>query len=305
MWFYRIGGALVIVVSTLLLARACNGGDKNKDISTRQALVKSIEARREAPPAPIEDYEDDWQEETELRADSVLPPGFLHCESNIEDCVECHADYDCPEGQACRLNQKTHRVQCVESGCTANADCPSGQQCVRIDDGSVGAVRGCEATGPRGRGQTCSRYDAQVTCGLGLECLGGICRGSCTEGCPDDETCVEINDRKACVSVSCDGIDCPYSDQRCINGQCIRGLDCRTDTCPEGGTCLTMGRGLSWTGACYQPCSLWKPCPEGEVCGLFGVCLRACDPQDLESCEEGFQCQSSAEMPGVWGCSPQ
>ena len=303
MWFYRIGLALLIVIGTVFAARSCDSGVV--ETSRRQALVKSIEARRVDPPAPVDDfYEDGWQDDWQ-RMEDALPPDFVQCDGDIEDCVECHADYDCPEGQACRLNSKTHRVQCVKSNCTTNANCPAGQQCVRIDDDSVGAVYGCEATGPRSRGQTCSRYDTKTACGLGLECLGGICRGPCTEGCSDDEACVDINDRKACVSISCDGIDCPYSDQRCVDGQCVRGLDCRTDTCPKGGVCLTTGRGLSWTGACYEPSSPWRPCAENEVCGLFGVCLRACDPQDLESCDEGFQCQSSAETPGVWGCSPQ
>jgi hypothetical protein len=275
----------------------------------RPTLVESVKARRLAstplPSGPL--FVDDsleYEAEEESQASDWLPPGFLACDPGDVDCLECSADYDCPDGQACRLSAITHRVRCVEPDCKSHADCRNGEHCIRIDDASVGEVYGCVKTGPRGRGQTCSLHDPSTACGMGLECLGGVCRGACAEGCAGDEVCADINDRRACVSESCEGVDCPYGDQRCVHGQCVRGLDCRTDACPEG-VCLTTGRGLSWTGACYKPCSPWKPCAEGEVCDALGVCLQQCDPRDSESCPESFKCQSSVEMPGVWGCAPE
>lgn len=298
-----------IVSASFLLARLYYKQPRPAEPSpqaAKVALVKDIKERRLTLDFDTEDMEDVIEEDSYDFSAAEMPSNFLQCDDeDLANCLVCQADYDCPEGQACRLDPATHKVRCVNSRCAQHSDCPEGHQCVRIDDASVGEVYGCERTGPRSRGQTCTRYDVLTACGMGLECLGGLCRGPCSDGCAEDEACVEINDRRVCVSASCEGVDCPYGDQRCVAGQCVRGLDCRTDTCPEGGVCLTTGKGLSWTGACYQPCSPWKPCAEGEVCDAFGVCLHECDPRDHESCAEGFQCQSSPEMPGVWGCSPQ
>lgn len=113
---------------------------------------------------------------------------------------------------------------------------------------------------------------AEVSCGEGEACRGGVCVGAC-EGvvCPAAQEC----QLGRCVD-PCAGVECP-AGRVCERGLCLSSCACRG--CGDGLTCAADGR-------CTDPACDNVTCDPGLVCQL-GACV---DPCEGVVCPGGGQC---------------
>ena len=194
-----------------------------------------------------------------------------------EDCVTCHADCACADGEVCDLGQRGCVPAC-ERDCAGRVCGPDG--C----GGSCGLCAGAEVC--TGAGE-CA--DPSAGCGDG-ECVAEddedcrTCAGDCGACCGDGE-CVAAHGED-CVTCyadcGCDEeLECDLQQRACVppcGAQC-EGRDCGPDGC--GGTC--------------------GPCGAGELCTADGACVslpRACG-DGVCVADQGEDCTTCALDCGV------
>ncbi|MCC7291167.1 MAG: hypothetical protein IT449_03780 [Phycisphaerales bacterium] len=187
------------------------------------------------------------------------------------NCIECAADTDCDDGNACTTDA------CTDGECSNTAvNCDDGVFCNGTEtcNAETGA---CDAgVSPCEEGQVCDEdTDTCTGCADDTDCDNGLfCDGSetcvdgaCVDGaspCADGETCTEED---GCVSTTC------ADDSECDDGLFCNGVE----TCVDG---------VCTDGA--------RPCDDTDADGN----VIACDAGAIESCSEGDNEAVCTECPG-------
>lgn len=255
----------------------------------------------------------------------VLPAAAMHCTFDGGfSCGQCTHDAECPQGHGCIANRQTRRFECLPSECEDDQGCFPGTVCRALAGAAPGPlVRRCVPTGSRVLGERClpGAADAVDACTEDLVCFDGACRARCGSGsspCPEGQQCHDtLRDARVCVP------DCRHrgcsGEERCVevfpgSFQCASvSIDECGDgrACPQGQYCLTRARDGRAGRFCAAPCKSWlgsDACPQGYVCGRGGPeqssCYRACSPQDMSSCPQGWMCTTVSEDKQSWGCRP-
>lgn len=252
-------------------------------------------------------------------AGSPVTPGELVCKGDedcksrekpvcdqVEGCVACQYDWDCPAGHRCSDNECFEKQPCATNGdCTRDAlhsVCDALQQlCVGCrEDGECGAGKRCEAS-------VCVAFEA---CTNSRDCQSGkVCNravGACV-GCVVDGDC---GAGSACVNNAC--VPTCASDKECLglgllcNQQVSRCVECLgNQDCPSQYFCAASGR-----------CTL-DSCEQGQArCEneqALGTCSEAGDvfvgstcPGDTRCVEEDdvtAKCEPLACVPGGRACN--
>lgn len=231
---------------------------------------------------------------------------------------DCVHRADCEAPLSCLSNTRARRNYCTDSACETDAQCPERFSCVPLwtqEDGPL--VRFCVPEGVRKEGESCIEIpETQASaCEPGLRCADGWCGRSCQLGnpasCPEGFYCADFRPGPSCRP-TCEGRTCPPG-RTCIRDRSgasvcsvVYGLDCQQTPCPEGKECIAFfpsaRPGKVWM-VCSPECSAESPvCPAGQIC-TQGSCLKPCDPNGPNVCDEGFRCHRWVEN-RPWACWP-
>jgi hypothetical protein len=229
------------------------------------------------------------------------------------DCVH-RADCDAPLG--CLPNTRARRTYCTDSQCETDAQCPERFSCVplhTVEEGPL--VRFCIPAGVRKEGESCIEVPRtqEYACEPGLRCADGWCGRPCQldnpASCPDGLRCTDFSPGPTCRP-TCEGRTCPPG-KACIRDPSgasvcavVYGFDCQDMPCPSGKECSALFAssrpGRVWM-SCVPECSKESPlCPQGRIC-TQGSCLKPCEPNGPNVCEEGFRCYRFVESQ-PWAC---
>lgn len=190
------------------------------------------------------------------------------------DCVR-RADCDAPLG--CLPNVRARRTYCTDSVCETDAQCPERFSCVplwTVGDGPL--VRYCIPAGVRKEGESCIEIpeSQESACEPGLRCADGWCGRPCQldnpASCPEGFSCADFRPGPTCRPT------------------------CEGRTCPPGQHCMHDRSGASVCAVVYGP--------DGRICDR-GSCLKPCDPDGPNMCEEGFRCLRYVDSQ-PWACRP-
>ena len=171
--------------------------------------------------------------------------------------VECIADADCDDGDACNGARTCQNFSCVAGAAPV---CPAPSQCLQS---SCNAANGC-VQAPEPDGTLCNDGDPNT---LLDACGGGVCRGvlpECTtdSACSDGDAC---NGAETCQSFNCVGgaaPACPAPSQ-CMQSSCDPSTGCVTTPEPDGRSCDDG-----------DPRSVWDACGRGVCAGLQLECAE-------------------------------
>lgn len=169
---------------------------------------------------------------------------------------------------------------------------------------------------------------ADVDCGDGARCVGGLCQDDCLrdDDCPGSQTCVAARctapDRcvddgdcpglTACEAGACVPFECSTHDDcpgLCVDRRCADGVPVQCDP----GACA--GALICASGACVTdgPCAADDDCAPGAPrCDASGDCLRCLGDTDCEGngicdggrCSYGGFCFAPEQCPGDRTCDP-
>lgn len=225
---------------------------------------------------------------------SPLPPRWGSCRVNA----------DCPQGEACAIDEMGHAVECRPDECAEDRDCLQGRVCRRV--GSITGEPGprmCVQKGIRKEGERCTDTpkSAEQACKASLYCQFLFCGRACElerpESCPGGFVCRKGIDRPSCLP-SCEGQSCPEGKQ-CVHfagknfSACteVMGENCQVNPCPLGKECYYFITDDSERVAmtCSIPCIDNSSCPEGNLCD-HGYCAQRCFPQNRKACGPGRVC---------------
>lgn len=221
-------------------------------------------------------------------------PDGLRCLAEIGECVECHADGHCGEGNHCDMASSSCERGPRTSPCTPcePGSCSSGQTCAPVYAfvclPRCGRRRGCPA---------------------GTECSEGVCAPAefCyADACRRDEDC----DSGVCQAGFCEPLqlceragDCA-ADRACTDGRCVdpRPLCDRPGACDEGELCVA--------GRCVpgEPMSMCQPCEHSLDCDSAAVCADggegslACYSFCRDRCPRDGECVVTGDRRGVGVC---
>ena len=248
-------------------------------------------------------------------------------------CRPCTSDADCEPGDAC------HRLSfgnyCF-SDCETTADCGTGWMCYKLGNKGKQCIpmsfscklaclrSGCPA-GSTCDQQTgtceesigvCGTCDQDWDCAEGLRCYqaGQYCTLACTDTCPTNGVCEQVNEIPvtACVSqgqVCCIGEGCgpvcpeevPHrtpsggcvecvEDANCASGVCIADF-CTSLDCPNPSVPFEID------GKCVE-CLISAHCDFDEDCSLYHSCVSYKPP--CWYCQDPYP--ACTQLNGVWSC---
>ncbi len=172
--------------------------------------------------------------------------------------------------------------------CAPEGACPPGQVCLPLHTQAV-----CVTAGGG---------DPEAPCGVGADCLSGVCRGgrcasACPEGtCADDRDCVvyealALCERRCARAADCgEGAGCAVvgGDRLCVaRGEAAAGAACAADAECASGHCAN--------GGCAAPCDAETRCPAGSACLTDlagGFCVPAGGAPVGGACREQRDCST-------------
>lgn len=239
------GGGLLLALATLLTLGACEEGAQ---VTT--GLGKACESAAAC--------------DADLICRTDFPGGYCSadcvsdadCEAGLcvnDTCLAaCSNDGDCRDGYSC-VHGDTDRACAppalgfhgLGDSCVGDADCDGELTCLEVSDDG----RQCT--------ETCTSV---LNCGIGADCIGGLCRRTCgdDDDCQGDQVCASTADGRFCAPTPpLSIIGGPCDD----DGDCIGGLICLTDApqgyctreCDSPGDCEG---GICHDGFCFSGCSL-------------------------------------------------
>lgn len=231
---------------------------------------------------------------------------------------DCVRPADCEAPLSCLSNTRARRTYCTDSACETEAQCPERFACVALRTvGDSPLVRFCVPEGLRKEGESCiaipeTQADA---CAPGLRCADGWCGRPCQldvpASCPAGFYCADFPPGPTCRP-TCEGRTCP-AGQQCMHDDggasvcaVVYGSNCQRVPCAEGKRCLsffaTKTQVAVWL-ECSPACDdELPPCPAGQIC-TQGSCLKPCDPNGPNVCDEGFRCHRWVKT-RPWACWP-
>ncbi len=219
-----------------------------------------------------------------------------HCDTSVQQCVDCIDNSHCPSPQECVANK------CVDPGqsmCTMDAQCaPPNTVCE-----GMRCVPGCNVPG------------SPITCGLGMSCnaQSGRCESGMTM-CMGDAECnppASICESGSCIAgctqiggLQCTGGNvCNQTTGRCDPPSgCVNDTECGAPAgiC-EGNMCAP---GCAQTGA--APCAAGTVCDSvstGRCVALPGMCTNDSECGPPASVCEGMRCLGGCTEIGGIQCN--
>ncbi len=197
---------------------------------------------------------------------------------------------------------------CLMHDCDDDAECaacPNGRnECDTSTHRCVKCVPG-EPPDACEDGEVCSKYGTCIP--EGMTCPTDAV-GEPTITCTKDDDCFACDDMHQvcdtstgkCVACSETNMYACDPQARCKDGQCLDKCPdpCTTDSdCEECGTMLNPGHACNEKTRHCGECSETTPCPEGEVCGPQGMCIKKCG----ELGKPKGTCSSDADCAGCEG----
>ncbi len=250
----------MIMVMSLVLIRACASDDEFTP----------------TPPPP-----DDLGTICSFNADCAfyctdgLDGMAYHCTRN------CSAEAPCPTGYVCVSRSGQLGMICTIGSCASGDDCPQDYSC----DTEINLCQHVE-----------------IPCEVDEDCPAATAcnQGTCETLCHEDDDCKQgwmCHHEARCV-LCMNAADCDDGFS-CIAGQCntacVEDQDCRPGFDCVGASCEEIvGGGAGVLG---------DSCEEDSQCASFcynNQCNQICDPDDPQSCPDGYQCHSNHLV-----CSPQ
>ena len=276
---------------------------------------------------------------------SAVPPGDLVCKTDddcgdadkpvcdqVEGCVACQYDWDCPADHRCNANECFEKQPCTDSGdcdaaypvcdavqqlcvvCRESTDCADGERC---DNNACVAFAACTNSRDCEGGKVCDRaLGACVGCVVDGDCgAGNACvHDACVPTCNSDKDCLGIGllcDQQVGRCVECLGhADCPAqyfcaTDRHCALDVCETG-QARCETEHQLGTCNEVGDAFV-----ASTCSADSRCVEdGQTASCVpltcspGVTRCSADNAGLEHCSaDGLKIESVEGCPDGQACS--
>jgi len=229
---------------------------------------------------------------------------------------DCAHRADCDEPLGCLPNTRARRTYCTDSECEADAHCPEHFSCVPLSTVEQGPlVRLCLPAGVRKAGERCDEIPTtqEDACEPGLRCAEGWCGRPCQlnnpSSCPEGFYCADFGPGATCRP-SCEGRTCP-SGKQCIRDPSgasvcavIHGSNCQDMPCPTGKECAAFfpsrRPGMVWMHCLPECAEDLPPCPQERFCSQ-GFCVKPCDPNGPNVCEEGFRCLRYVDSQ-PWAC---
>ncbi len=198
-------------------------------------------------------------------------------------CVECLADGDCDDADACNGTET-----CVANACQSGTapDCDDSNECTAD---SCDVALGCQ--------------NDPVTAGTG--CTGGLCdgAGACVEcladgDCDDADVCTGT---ETCVGNACQAgtaLDCDDTNE-CTADSCDAALGCQNDPVTAGTGCT--GGLCDGAGACVE-CLADGDCDDADACNGLETCVgNVCQPGTTPNCDDTNECTADS-CDAVLGC---
>lgn len=254
----RVGWVAAALVLGASLTACGSEGDKSPPIV--EATGGSDDG---ASPVGVGGEHTDSPDVGEGGSDSPTTPGELVCSKDddcttrekpvcdqVQGCVACQYDWDCPKNHRCNDNQ------CFEKqACATNTDCSKDA-----------AHSVCDAVQ-----QLCVACRENADCGDGKRCEASEC--VTFEACTNSRDCtggkVCSRDVGACVTCVVDG-DCG-DGSACVQNACV-------PTCKTDKECLGIGKLCDQhVGRCVE-CLAHQDCPTQYFCAADGHCsLDVCE----------------------------
>lgn len=237
----------------------------------------------------------------------------------VQGCVACQYDWDCPAAHRCRANQCFEKQACASAddcqkdsaypvcdavqqlcvGCREDADCGEGKRC---DGSECVAFEACTNSRGCADGKVCDRaLGACVACVVDGDCgAGSACvHDTCVPTCQSDKECLAIGllcDQAVGRCVECLGhADCPAqyfcgADHHCALDVC-QTSQARCSTQHELGICSDAGDqfiGSTCAGdtRCVEDgqtasCVPLACSPGGSTCSADGAAVEHCSADGL------------------------
>lgn len=276
---------------------------------------------------------------------TAVPPGDLVCKTDddcsdadkpvcdqVQGCVACQYDWDCPADHRCKANECFEKQPCKDSGdcdtaypvcdavqqlcvgCREDADCGDGERC---ESEACVAFEACTNSRSCSDGKVCDRaLGACVACVVDGDCgAGSACvHDACVPTCNSDKDCLGIGllcDQQVGRCVECLGhADCPAqyfcgADRHCALDVC-EPSQARCETEHQLGTCTEVGD--AFTGS---SCSGDTRCVEdGQTASCVpltcspGATRCTADAAGLEHCSaDGLTIESTETCPDGQACN--
>jgi uncharacterized repeat protein (TIGR01451 family) len=213
------GGETIFVPTHLGTHRA--SGQKS-GYEYDEQYFEVVECPDECPEGTV--WDEDLEECVECVEDEDCPLGEICTEENT--CEECEDNDDCPEGEICEENE------CVPEECETDEDCPADEVCLE------GECVDCIEDEDCPEGEICTEDNECVECEEDSDCPEDlVCEdGTCEEECSIDADCPED---EFCADGVCEEVICPcgvITDHTCIEYECCSDPDC-IELYGEGYTC--------------------------------------------------------------------
>ena len=185
-------------------------------------------------------------------ADEDCPEGLVchsdRCLTSCPACRPCSDHTDCGHNGYCRVF--AHGGRCMIT-CTSDGKCPGDSVCTEVQQGQE-TFSMCTAPGSSDDGDYCPEdYLCDDDVGEFEPCpgLGLSCSNQNFECSPDNDVCIELDDRLLCSCTCSDDADCG-GDHRCVemgeqwaclpalSSECSRDIDCSDEQLCVHGECV-------------------------------------------------------------------
>lgn len=172
------------------------------------------------------------------------------CLASCGDDGDCRDGYSCVHGDLGRGCAPPARgFHALGDSCLGDSDCIDGLTCLEVSEGSRQCTKTCTSV---------------LNCGIQAECVGDLCRRTCSEDshCHGDQVCASTLDGHICAPMPpLSPVGGPCND----DDQCTAGLICLTD---------------APAGYCTRDCGDPEDC-DGGICH-DGFCFSGCNPSASE-----------------------
>lgn len=344
----RVGvKACLIAAAALLFGIGVAGCSSEPDKSPSQALAGAGGSDGGEPGTQVGEGGERPGQTGGNAGETAVAPGDLVCKTDddcsdadkpvcdqVQGCVACQYDWDCPADHRCKANECFEKQPCTANGdckkdsqypvcdavqqlcvgCREDEDCGDGKRC---DNDECVAFEACTNSRSCSDGKVCDRaLGACVVCVVDGDCGdGSACvHDACVPTCNSDKDCLGIGllcDQQVGRCVECLGhADCPAqyfcgADRHCALDVCETG-QARCETEHQLGVCSEVGDVFT-----ASSCSGDTRCVEdGQSASCVpltcspGATRCSADAAGLEHCSaDGLTIASSETCPDGQACN--